>query len=122
MLLCNDSGPMHLAAAMGTPVVGLFTCTSPGLSGPIGEEHALLTAAVPCAGAYRKSCPWAGEQHLRCHRALPVDAVFGAMVRALERAAQRRSTQPREWFFGNAKIDAGPPLERQRMANGVTVP
>ena len=95
VLLCNDSGPMHLAAAMETPVVGLFTCTSPGLSGPPGSEHALLTADVPCAGAYRKSCPWAGEQHLRCHRSIPVDAVFGAMTRTLERAAQRRSTRPR---------------------------
>jgi ADP-heptose:LPS heptosyltransferase len=119
VLLCNDSGPMHLAAAMGTPVVGLFTCTSPTLSGPSGGEHDLLTADVPCAGAYRKSCPWAGERQLCCHRAIPVDSVFGALSRTLDRAAHLQSARRGECLAGHAEIDVAASPERQPTINSV---
>jgi ADP-heptose:LPS heptosyltransferase len=121
VLLCNDSGPMHLAAAMGTPVVGLFTCTSPKLSGPSGGEHAFVTADVPCAGAYRKSCPWQDERHLCCQRAIPADAVFRALSGALGRAAQRRSMSPREWRPVGAEIDAGVLLDRRQIVHSAAV-
>ncbi len=42
VLLCNDSGPMHFAAAVGTPVVALFGPTDPSLTGPAGEGHTVL--------------------------------------------------------------------------------
>ncbi|MCC5842695.1 MAG: glycosyltransferase family 9 protein [Verrucomicrobia bacterium] len=42
VLLCNDSGPMHFAAAVGTPVVALFGPTDPQLTGPVGEGHTVL--------------------------------------------------------------------------------
>lgn len=51
VLLCNDSGPMHFAAAVGTPVVALFGPTDPLLTGPVGEEHAVLRPA-PGPGGY----------------------------------------------------------------------
>lgn len=41
-LLCNDSGPMHFAAAVGTPVVALFGPTDPALTGPVGPQHRVL--------------------------------------------------------------------------------
>jgi ADP-heptose:LPS heptosyltransferase len=91
VLLCNDSGPMHLAAALETPVVGLFTCTSPLLSGPQGRRHHLLSADVPCAASYYKSCPWRGGQHLRCHRELPVDHISHALDRILACPEQPRT-------------------------------
>jgi ADP-heptose:LPS heptosyltransferase len=90
VLLCNDSGPMHLAAATETPVVGLFTCTSPVLSGPHGRPHQLLSADVPCAAGYHKSCPWRGGKHLRCHRGIPVDHINHALDRILNRTQQPR--------------------------------
>lgn len=42
VLLCNDSGPMHFAAAVGTPVVALFGPTDPGLTGPVGAGHRVI--------------------------------------------------------------------------------
>jgi heptosyltransferase-1 len=42
VLLCNDSGPMHFAAAVGTPVVALFGPTDPALTGPVGAGHTVL--------------------------------------------------------------------------------
>jgi len=90
-LLCNDSGPMHLAAALGTPVVAVFTCTRAERSGPPGPEHQLVQAPTPCAGSYRKRCPLRGRKHLLCMEQLTTDEVFRAVQRVLERRAQRRA-------------------------------
>ncbi len=57
LVLANDSGPMHLAAAMETPVVALFTCTSPGRAGPHGTTHQTIATQVSCAASYRRTCP-----------------------------------------------------------------
>ena len=85
LIVSNDSGPMHLAAAMGTPVVGIFTCTSPFLSGPAGTDHELIFTGVPCAGSYCKSCPMRGKSHLGCLSELPVERVWNAVERILDR-------------------------------------
>jgi ADP-heptose:LPS heptosyltransferase len=84
-VVSNDSGPMHLAAAMGTPVVGIFTCTSPILSGPAGSSHELISTAVPCAASYHKRCPLHGPSHLACLAEVPVDRVWNALLRILGR-------------------------------------
>jgi ADP-heptose:LPS heptosyltransferase len=102
-VLSNDSGPMHLAAGLGTPVVGLFTCTSPVQSGPVPlggvplrsptsgvghpvaaiQEHALVATSVGCAASYRKECPYAGERRHACFAALEVARVREALTRVL---------------------------------------
>lgn len=73
-LLCNDSGPMHLASAMGTKVVGIFTCTDPLRSGPSGD-HLLIQSSVDCAGSYCKTCPKKGQKYLACMDELTSEAV-----------------------------------------------
>lgn len=57
VFLSGDTGPMHLAAAVGTPVVSVFTCTSPLRAGPRGSEHRIVATNVPCASSYVKTCP-----------------------------------------------------------------
>ena len=62
VLLTNDTGPMHLAAALGTPVVAPFGSTSPELTGPGlpgegGARHRLLTSGAGCAPCFRRTCP-----------------------------------------------------------------
>ena len=109
-VLSNDSGPMHLAAGLGTPVVGLFTCTSPVQSGPVplgevpfgqvplgqaparssstGTEdlaHALVATTVECAASYRKECPFTGERRHACFGALEVARVREALQRVVSR-------------------------------------
>ncbi|MBI2947414.1 MAG: lipopolysaccharide heptosyltransferase II [Verrucomicrobia bacterium] len=79
VLLTNDSGPMHVAAALGTPVVALFGSTSPVLTGPglPGEgRHSLLQAEVPCAPCFRRRCPI----DFRCMNGISVEAVVEAVV------------------------------------------
>jgi len=92
VLVSNDSGPMHLAAALGTPVVGIFTCTNPKLSGPSGSIHELVSTNVACRGGYHKSCPRWGQAHLGCMDELSVDRVWSGLKRILER--RRKEAQP----------------------------
>ncbi|MBP1689536.1 MAG: rfaF 2 [Deltaproteobacteria bacterium] len=52
-----DSGPMHLAAAGGTPVVSLWGATTPARSAPFGSDDLVLVGRVPCAPCYLRRCP-----------------------------------------------------------------
>jgi ADP-heptose:LPS heptosyltransferase len=52
-----DSGPMHIAAAVGTPVVSLWGATSPRRSAPWGFESLAIEGRAPCVPCYRKQCP-----------------------------------------------------------------
>ncbi len=85
LVLTNDSGPMHLAAGMGTPVVGIFTCTSTERSGPPGSHHQLLQAKVPCAASYRKTCPYTGSTQMQCLQAVSIHQVWTGVQKAIEK-------------------------------------
>lgn len=52
-----DSGPMHIAAAVGTPIVSLWGATSPKRAAPYGSEHLLIQGEAPCTPCYKKECP-----------------------------------------------------------------
>ncbi len=74
VVVTNDSGPMHVAAAVGTRVMAIFGSTSPELTGPglPGDpRHRLLKSRVPCAPCFRRECPI----DLRCLHQLGADAV-----------------------------------------------
>lgn len=62
VILCNNSGPAHLAAAVGTPVVDVYALTNPQHT-PWGVPHRLLFHDVPCRFCYRSVCP---EGHHAC--------------------------------------------------------
>lgn len=84
-MLSNDSGPMHLAAELGTPTLGIFTCTSAVRSGPPGDQHESVSTQVACAASYRKVCPCPGDQHMACHRELDVDRAWRGLLRLVEK-------------------------------------
>jgi heptosyltransferase-2 len=84
LVLTNDTGPMHVAAALGTPVVALFGSTAPELTGPglPGDlRHVLLTADAPCAPCFRRACPI----DFRCMNGLGVERVVAAVLEVLNR-------------------------------------
>jgi heptosyltransferase I len=53
----TDTGPMHLAAAVGTPVVAVFGPTAPWRTGPFGRQHRVLRTALPCSPCFQRRCP-----------------------------------------------------------------
>lgn len=53
VLVSADTGPMHLAVAVGTPVIALFGSTNPDRTGPYGRRNIVLNANLPCAPCYR---------------------------------------------------------------------
>lgn len=81
VLLTNDTGPMHLAAAVGTRVVALFGSTSPELTGPgfPGDtRHVLLRGEASCAPCFLRECP----VDFRCMKSLTVAQVVDAVRNA----------------------------------------
>ena len=79
VVVTNDSGPMHLAAAVGTPVVALFGPTDPGRTGPTGSPSVVLDRYVFCSPCYLKECPYAHE----CMEEIPVASVLSAVEKVL---------------------------------------
>jgi heptosyltransferase-2 len=91
VLVTPDSGPAHVAAAVGTPVVVLFGPTDPRRAAPAGAGHAALWAPPPCAPCYRPVCP---IDH-RCLAAIEVEAVASAVGARLGPAAAAGPATPR---------------------------
>lgn len=85
----NDSGPMHLADAVGTPVLGLFACTSPWLSGPPLDRHELISTRMQCAAGYHKSCPLSGAKHHACQDELSVDRAWAGFARLVAKSRRQ---------------------------------
>jgi heptosyltransferase-2 len=79
VLLTNDTGPMHVAAALGTPVVAPFGSTSPELTGPglPGDpRHRLLKSNAPCSPCFLRECPI----DFRCLNGISVERVVEECV------------------------------------------
>jgi heptosyltransferase-1 len=55
-VITTDSGPMHLAAAVGTPVIALFGPTDPSRTGPYGKGHTIVQTELPCSPCFLKKC------------------------------------------------------------------
>jgi len=74
VLVTTDSGPMHLAAALGIPVVALFGPTNHHRTGPYGARHRVICSPVDCRPCYRRDC--ARDPH--CMSAIRAETVCGA--------------------------------------------
>ena len=80
VLVTNDSGPMHIAAAVGSRVVAVFGPTNPLLQGPVGDNHRVVRLeALTCLGCNLTACPIGHP----CMLDLPVKAVFEAASASL---------------------------------------
>jgi lipopolysaccharide heptosyltransferase I len=73
VVITNDSGPMHLAAALGTPVVAIFGPTDPARNGPYGPGHVVLQSGIPCSPCFRRRC--LNPVEMECMTAIGPDQV-----------------------------------------------
>ncbi len=76
VVVANDSGPMHLAAAVGTPVVAFFGPTDPGRTAPAGAPSRILDRYVFCSPCFLKECPYGHE----CMKEITAEMALAAVL------------------------------------------
>lgn len=86
LVIGNDSGPIHLAAAQGVPVLALFGPTDPRRTGPYGDRHRVLVSGVPCRPCHERTCRYGSTA---CMDSIGVDEVFHAAAAMLDAGAAR---------------------------------
>ena len=74
LMITNDTGPMHVAAALGKPLVALFGPTEPRRTGPYGQLENVLRLDLPCSPCMKSTCHF--EKPEECLRALSPALVF----------------------------------------------
>jgi heptosyltransferase I len=82
LLVTNDTGPMHVAAALGRPLVALFGPTEPRRTGPYGRLDQVMRHPLPCAPCMKSRCAW--PQPIECLTALTPAAVCARTRLALQ--------------------------------------
>ncbi|MGP0064739.1 MAG: glycosyltransferase family 9 protein [Isosphaeraceae bacterium] len=81
LMISNDTGPLHLAAAAGARVLGIYTCTSPKLTGPFGPRATTVQSCIWCAPSFLKNC-----SRLECMSELTPDHVWSLVRDQLDSA------------------------------------
>jgi heptosyltransferase-2 len=89
ILISNDSGPMHLAAALGTPTVAVFGPTDERETGPLSRKARVVRHHVECSPCLLKQCP---IDH-RCMERVTVEDVYSASVDLLEGSGSRERAE-----------------------------
>jgi len=81
LIVTNDTGPMHVAAALGKPVVAMFGPTEPRRTGPYGQLEGVLQHQLPCVPCLKDTCRWA--QPFECLRAITPERVSSQVERLI---------------------------------------
>ena len=79
LVVAGDTGPVHIAAAVGTPTVSLYRATNGRLTGPRGERHVILQSPMHCTRCARKQC----DKDRECSLSIKVETVLGGIVKLL---------------------------------------
>ena len=74
LMICLDSGPMHIAATVGTKTIALFGPTSPKRTGPYGESHVVIRKDLQCSPCFSKTC-----DDIKCMNDIGVEEVLAAV-------------------------------------------
>ncbi|OGP18237.1 MAG: lipopolysaccharide heptosyltransferase II [Deltaproteobacteria bacterium GWC2_55_46] len=75
-VVTNDSGPMHISAALGVPTVAVFGSTEDSLTGPLGERVTVVRKKIECSPCFKRECRFG---HYDCLRAIGADEVLTAI-------------------------------------------
>jgi len=111
LLITNDTGPMHIAAAFGVPVVAVFGPTDWRTTAPYGQERSMVREAVDCAPCLLRECP---IDH-RCMTRITVDRVYEAAVQQLN------SLSGLSRLSGQDKTDRRDQIDQTNILSGYTI-
>lgn len=79
LLICNDSGPMHIAAALGVPVAAMFGPTDPALTGPYCEKKCVFVPEIACIRCFLRYC-----KNSHCHEMIDPEMVAESSCNLLQ--------------------------------------
>lgn len=82
VVVACDTGPLHIAAALDIPVVGIYGPTDPVIHGPFAKNSEVLFSNLACSPCVLRSCP-----NLNCMKKISVDDVYNAVIKMLQRSS-----------------------------------
>jgi len=80
-VVSNDSGLMHVAAALGRPLVAIYGSSDPGFTPPLNKESRVLHLGLECSPCFKRECP---EGHLKCLKGIGVEAVAASLRQVVQ--------------------------------------
>jgi 3-deoxy-D-manno-octulosonic-acid transferase/heptosyltransferase-1 len=86
VLITTDTGPMHIGAAMGCPVIALFGPTDPLRTGPYGWGHNVIQTEIECNPCFKREC-----EHVTCMNEITVEKCFEAAKKVLKRDVNHKN-------------------------------
>lgn len=94
-VVTGDTSVLHIASALGTPLVAIYGSTRPGDNAPLYGEHRLLfDDAVSCAPCYKADCRFHGDNRLRCLHSVTPAQVLAALEELIGAPAGARTRTP----------------------------